>query len=62
MIERQSRQRSLAWRGRLMSVLAFRVPLWNPDPLLRRMNLLSRLLFSPAGLIAWLVERNAGKT
>ena len=54
--ERRARER----RARLMSVLSFRIPLFDPDRLLERALPLIRSLISPVGLVAYLVLLGLG--
>lgn len=55
LFRRQERLVRTQWRRRLLSVFAWQIPLVDPDRMLSRGAPLARRLFSPAGLIVWLL-------
>jgi putative peptide zinc metalloprotease protein len=55
LFRRQERLVRTQWRRRLFSVFAWQIPLLDPDRLLSRWAWLARRVFSPAGLILWLL-------
>jgi len=62
LFERYRRRRQREIQSRLLSIMFVRLPLIDPDSFLRRMLPLFKLIFSPVGLIAWLlVVAAAGK-
>lgn len=52
--ERGRRRRSQERRALWLSVLFFKVPLFDPDPLLDRLRPLLKVLVGPVGALAWL--------
>lgn len=60
LFERYRERRARERRARLMSVLAFRIPLLDPDSMLERALPLIRALISPVGLVAYLVLLGLG--
>jgi len=69
LFERYKRRRQQEIRSSLLSILFVRVPVFDPDALLRRIAPLIRVVFNPAGAVVWaaavvialkLVADNAG--
>lgn len=60
LFERYRQRRARERRSRLMSVLSIRIPLVDPDRMLNRAQPLIRALFSPVGLVAYLVLLGLG--
>ena len=60
LFERQRRQKRQARRAQLVNLLFFRVPLWDPDSLLRRIAPHMGWLISPLGLMLWLLVVGLG--
>lgn len=54
-LERQQRQRRARWRRQLLSPLAWRFPLFDPERLLARLAPLARPAFTRLAALAWLV-------
>ena len=55
LFERYRHRRARERRARLTSVLAIRIPLFDPDKMLDRLEPLIRSVISPAGLVAYLI-------
>ena len=55
LFERYLRQRRIRWQRSLMNPLALRIPLFDPDRLLERLLPWVRPLFSPGGMLIWLL-------
>lgn len=60
LLERHRKSQAKKVRSQLASVSSFKIPLFNPDALLRRLALLGRLAFSRPGLVIWLVVMGIG--
>jgi putative peptide zinc metalloprotease protein len=58
--ERQQKQKQRDLRSQLLNIFFLRLPLWDPDPFLRRALPVVGKLFSPAGAVAWLVVVGTG--
>lgn len=52
LIERRGKQRRQRWRSRFANPLSLRLPLWDPDALLNRLQ--QRLRFMPGWMLPWL--------
>lgn len=55
LFERYRRRRQREIKSKLLSIMFVRLPLIDPDRFLRRLQPLFKLIFSPLGLIAWLL-------
>jgi putative peptide zinc metalloprotease protein len=55
LFRRQQRLRRRRWQTQVMSVLAWRIPLVDPDQILQRLRPMARAVFSRGGLGFWLV-------
>ena len=53
LFERYKKRKQKILKSNLMSILFFRVPLFDPDNLLKKLMPLIKLLFSPFGWIIW---------
>ena len=53
LFERYTEQKQRIARSTIMNIMFFRVPLFNPDAMLKRIMPLIRLLVSPVGLLIW---------
>jgi putative peptide zinc metalloprotease protein len=53
--ERYQKQQRRELRGKLLSFLFIRIPLWNPESLLRKIEPFIRMVFSVFGAIVWLL-------
>ncbi len=63
LFDRFNRRRKKEIQSKLLSIMFIRIPLWDPDEFLNRINSLGRILFSGPGTIVWLlVVALAGKT
>ena len=54
LFERYKKRRSREVRSKFLSIMFFRLPLLDPEFMLRRITLLLKLLVGPAGAIVWL--------
>lgn len=67
LFERQAKRKGRELRRNLLNILFLRIPLIDPDPLLKRLAPVGRILFSPWGaalwlfLVGWAVSIVAGK-
>ena len=55
LFERRSEKKQRVLKASLKSIMFFRIPLFDPDALLRRLLPMIRLLISPVGAALWLV-------
>ena len=55
LLRRHKKQLKRKMQGRLMNILFPRLPLWDPDRVLKRWMPLVRHLMSPIGAIIWLI-------
>jgi putative peptide zinc metalloprotease protein len=55
LLRRHKMQMKRKMQGRLMNVLFPRIPLWDPDRVLKRWMPIARVIMSPIGAIIWLV-------
>ena len=53
LFERYRERRQRTRQATLLNIMFIRLPLFDPDRLLQRLQPLARLLFSPLGLLAW---------
>ncbi|WP_415894451.1 hypothetical protein ACMXYN_08750 [Neptuniibacter sp. PT8_73] len=60
LFNRHQRHEKVKWKQRLMSPLALRFPLWDPDKYLARTLYLTKPLFGLGGLLIWLSVIIAG--
>ncbi|MEN9353428.1 MAG: hypothetical protein RL318_753 [Fibrobacterota bacterium] len=60
LFERKQRKDQQKLRSNLLNILFLRIPLLDPDSLLKRFMPLIRLLFSRAGLLVWLAVVGTG--
>ena len=60
LFERNRKKEQRKLRSNLMNILFLRIPLLDPDTVLKRCLPLIRLLFSRAGLVAWLAVVGTG--
>lgn len=54
LFERHRKRRSRELRGKLASIMFFRLPLLDPDEFLKRTIGIAKLLIGPVGLVLWL--------
>ena len=54
MVSRRQREKQKATRQQWMNFLFLRIPLFDPNALLERLNGLGRILIGPLGLVLWL--------
>ena len=54
LLERHQRQQRRKWKGKLLSVLSWQIPLFDPERLLVRLAPLARPLIGWAGVLLWL--------
>jgi putative peptide zinc metalloprotease protein len=52
--ERYRKIKQKEWGGQLMSILFLKIPLWDPDLFLRRVNIIISLIFSKGGFLVWM--------
>jgi putative peptide zinc metalloprotease protein len=55
LFERFKKQKQKIVQATLMNIMFFRIPLFDPDNLLKRLLPILRLIISPIGMIIWLV-------
>jgi putative peptide zinc metalloprotease protein len=55
LLRRHKKQLKQKMQGRLMNVLFPRIPLWDPDRVLKRWLPVARWIMSPLGAIVWLI-------
>ncbi len=55
MLQRQRRRRFKHWGGQAMNILFIRIPLFNPELILKWLTPLVRPIFSTVGLIVWAI-------
>lgn len=60
MVQRRERERQRAARQQWLNFLFLRIPLFDPNPLLEKLQPLSRVLIGPAGLVLWLIALALG--
>jgi putative peptide zinc metalloprotease protein len=60
LFHRHQRQRRRRWQSQLMSALAWRIPLIDPERMLHTLRPLARTLFSRGGFALWLVVVTSG--
>ena len=58
--QRKREQKRKEWKGKLLSFLFFRVPIWNPDPMLQRLHQVLKRVPGWLVLVIWLVVCLAG--
>ncbi len=57
---RQQRRRERETRSRWLNIMFLRIPLFDPDDWIDRLQPLNRLLFGPIGAVLWLLVVGAG--